>query len=117
MGSGYTAIYSGLSVNNSTVPLELTNIMNYSYCVTYKILHDVLNGMWMRQVQMFSQGVPGLYILMHLSTFAFSVLSLPFGDYSPHIWYHQKPGPYGPMTKLAASYTAVKCISFYKPVL
>jgi len=99
-------------MNNSTLPLELTDITNYSYYVTYKVLHDVLNGMWMRQVQMFSQGVSGLYILMHLSTFAFSVLSLPFGDYSLHTCYHQKPGPYGPVTKLAASYTVVKCISF-----
>ena len=99
-------------MNNVSLPLELTNIINYGYYVTYKILHDVLNGMWMRQVQMLSQGVSGLYIRMHLSTFAFSVLSLPFGDYSLHICYHQKPGPYGPMTKLATSYTVVKRISF-----
>jgi hypothetical protein len=72
-------------MNNATLPLELTNIINYSCYVTYNILHDVLNGMWMRQVQMFSQGVSGLYILMYLSTFAISVLSLPFGDYSLHI--------------------------------
>jgi hypothetical protein len=31
LGSGCTAVYSGLSMNNATLPLELTNIMNYSY--------------------------------------------------------------------------------------